>query len=92
MGMQVAKAEKPDKVEKVKRDGPPKYTGRKGATTKRRIGSESPYKFVSRAFRKALERETRHRGPNQAEMQALKARYSSDHEGWQSKLREMFSA
>lgn len=59
-------------AKKPKRDGPPKYTGRKGAVTRRLIGAESPHKLTSRAFRKALEAQVR-RGPTQEEMQEAKA-------------------
>lgn len=61
-----------DASAKPKRVGPPKYTGRKGAVTKRAIGSESPYKLISRWLRKQIEHQT-HRGPTQAEMQEAKA-------------------
>lgn len=76
-------------AKKTKRDGPPKYTGRKGAVTRRTIGSEGPYKFISRAFRKELEKLTKRGGPDQVTMQALKSRYSSDHESWIKMLREL---
>lgn len=66
-------------AKKPKRDGPPKYTGRKGAMTRRFIGSESPYKLISRAFRKALEAQVR-RGPTQREMQEAKASFNLGNE------------
>lgn len=76
----------PPKSEEPKPEKKPKseshYTGRKGAVTSRTIGSESPYKFVSRAFRKALEAVTKKRGPTQDEVAEAKRRLKSDDAAW----------